>query len=92
MYSINWDTHSHYCANSYIADIGDLRVVLKEQSNFWQLSIGIRVYAKDGVQSMVRPTVSVTKFEKPCDADTAKSLTNEYIDRFICSILANLSV
>lgn len=54
--------------------------------------MGIRVYSKDGKQSMVRPTVLVTQFAKPCDADVAKALANEYIDRFVSSILNNLSM
>lgn len=92
MYSINWDTQSTYTANSFIADIGDLRIILKDRKNSWQLYMGIRVYSKDGKQSMVRPTVLVTQFAKPCDADAAKALANEYIDRFISSILNNLSM
>ena len=90
MYSIDWDTKASGNAHSFIADIGDLRIILKDQSKCWQLYIGIRVYSKDGATSMVRPTVLVTQFDKPCEADTAKSLANEYIDRFISSIIANL--
>ena len=91
MYSINWDTQTTHTAHSFIADIGDLHIVLKDRKNDWQLYIGIRVYSKDGSQSMVRPTVLVTQFEKPCDEDTAKSLTNEYINHFISSILNDIA-
>lgn len=92
MYSIDWDTKSSNTAHSYIADIGDLRVILKDQSKCWHLYMGIRVYSKDGSTSMVRPTVFVTQFDKPCDVDTAKALASEYVDRFISSIIANLSI
>jgi len=91
MYSINWDAHTTHTAHSFIADIGDLHIVLKDRKNDWQLYIGIRVYSKDGSQSMVRPTVLVSQFEKPCDEDTAKSLTNEYINHFISSILNDIA-
>lgn len=92
MYSIDWDTKVSDNTHNFIADIGDLRIVLKDQSKCWQLYMGIRVYSKDGSTSMVRPTVSVTQFDKPCDSDTAKSLASEYVDRFISSIIANLSI
>ena len=92
MYSINWDTQTTHTAHSFIADIGDLHIVLKDRKNDWQLYMGIRVHSKNGSQSMVRPTALVTQFDKPCDEDTAKSLTNEYIDRFVTSILNNLSM
>lgn len=91
MYSINWDTQTTHTAHSFIADIGDLHIVLKDRKNGWQLYMGIRVHSKDGSHSMVRPTVLVTQFDKPCDEDAAKSLTNEYIDRFVSSIVNNLS-
>ncbi len=92
MYSIDWDTKASNNAHSFIADIGDLRIVLKDQSKCWQLYMGIRVYSKDGSTSMVRPTVLVTQFDKPCDADAAKLLASEYVDCFVSSILDNLSI
>lgn len=91
MYSINWDTQTTHTAHSFIADIGDLHIVLKDRKNDWQLYMGIRVHSKDVSHSMVRPTVLVTQFDKPCDEDAAKLLTNEYINRFVSSILNNLS-
>lgn len=91
MYSINWDTQTTHTAHSFIADIGDLHIVLKDRKNVWQLYMGIRVHSKDGSHSMVRPTVLVTQFDKPCDEDAVKLLTNEYINRFVSSILNSLS-
>ena len=88
MYMVNWKTQTAHC---FISDIGDLHFVLKERNNCWQLYMGIRVYSKDGAQSMVRPTVLVTQFDKPCEADDAKALADEYIDRFVSSILNNIS-
>lgn len=87
MYKINWDKPYQSTKSSLIIDIGDVRLLLKEKTDFWQLDIGIRVYTKDHTNSMVRPPVNLTRFPKPCDFETAKCLTEEYFDNFLSSII-----
>lgn len=91
MYKINWDKPYKTSKSGLIIDIGDIRLLLKEQSNCWQLDIGIRVYNNDHTNSMVRPPVNVTKFYKPCNCDDAKLLAEEYLNNFLLSILNKLT-
>lgn len=76
---------------SYITEIGDLRVILKEYPNHWWLSIGIRSYSKDRSKSMVRPPANIFQFEKPCTDEQAIARANEYMDNFIKAIVADFS-
>ena len=87
MYKINWDKPYQSSKSGLIIDIGDIRLILKEHSDCWQLDIGIRVYTKDHTKSMVRPPTNLTRFPKPCDFETAKCLTEEYFDNFLSSII-----
>lgn len=82
---ITWKNRSNTRKN-YIADIGDLHVILKRQNSCWQLSMCIRVYSQDKKQNMLRPAVIVNKFDKDCTAEEAKALTYEYIQDFLCGI------
>ena len=91
MYKINWDNPVKISKTGIIVDIGDIRLLLKEHSNHWQLDMGIRVYSKDKNSSMIRPPVNVTRFTKPCDFETAKCLTQDFLNCFLNSILNELS-
>lgn len=87
MYKINWDNPVKTSKTGIIVDVGDIRLLLKEHSDYWQLDMGIRVYTKDKSSSMIRPPVNVTRFTKPCDFDEAKILAEEYLNNFLSSIL-----
>ena len=78
-------------AGCHLSDIGDLRIVLKEQNDYWQLSMGFRVYSKDGSKSMVRPTCNIAQFEKPCDEEQAKNLACDFVDKFIKKVVNDFS-
>jgi len=84
---ISWNKQ----AGCHIADIGDLRIILKEHDKYWQLSMGFRIYTKDGSQSMIRPTSNITQFEKPCDIEQAKKLAHSHVEKFVSGIMADLS-
>jgi len=75
----------------HLTDIGDLRIVLKEQNDYWQLSMGFRVYSKDGSKSMVRPTCNIIQFDKPCDEEQAKNLACDFVDKFIMKVVNDFS-
>ena len=93
MIKIAWDNIPHTTKNKcFIADIGDVRIFLKEQPNRWLLEIGIRVYTKDRSRSMVRPPVTLTTFDNPCTLDEAKELTAKYLDSFFSSIYSAVEV
>ena len=91
MYTINWEKPVKETKNAVIIDIGDIRLLLKHQSNCWELNMGIRVYTNDRSSSMVRPPVNVARFPKSCDIDEAKSLTEKYINEFLSSTLLALT-
>ncbi len=84
MYIIPWHTNS--TDKKSIADIGDVRLILKAQSNNWILSMGIRVYTKDGNRSMVRPPVAVLHIPMPCELNKAKKIADAYFKSFLSSI------
>lgn len=87
MISIPWNTlPTKSKAKHHTADVGDLRIILTEQEMHWTLNFGIRVYSKDRTKSMVRPHVCITTFDKPCPLETAKSLTEEYLEDFLSKI------
>lgn len=93
MIKITWDNIPHTTkSKSFIADIGDIRIILKEQQSQWLLEMGIRVYTKDRSRSMVRPPVTLTTFDKPCTLDEAKELTAKYLDTFFSSIYSAVEV
>lgn len=93
MIKITWDNIPHTTkSKSFIADIGDIRIILKEQQTKWLLEMGIRVYTKDHSSSMVRPPVTLTTFDKPCSLDDAKELTAKYLDTFFSSIFSAVEV
>jgi len=87
MYKINWENPFKTTKTGIIIDIGDIRLILKEHSDHWQLDMGIRVYTSDKSSSIVRPPINATRFPKPCDFETAKCLTEEYFDNFLSSII-----
>lgn len=87
MYKINWDNPFKISKSGLIIDVGDIRLLLKEHSDCWQLNMGIRTYTNDKEHSMVRPPVNVARFSKPCDIEEAKNLTEEYLNDFLSSIL-----
>lgn len=91
MYKINWDNPVKTSKSGIIVDIGDIRLLLKEHSDYWQLDIGIRVYTKDKSSSMIRPPVNVARFSKPCNFESVKYLTQDFLNSFLKSILNKLS-
>lgn len=92
MYMIPWETCSNETKNSVIADIGDIRLILKPNTDTWTLSMGIRVYTKDKTKSMVRPPATVLQIPMPCELDEAKKVTSEYFDQFISSVIDSLNL
>jgi len=90
MYMIPWETCSTQTKNSITADIGDIRLILKLHPSNWILSMGIRVYTKDGLHSMVRPPATVLQIPLPCEVDEAKEITQEYFNNFLSSIINTL--
>ena len=87
---IEWKRHTN-TRQSYIADAGDLRIILKKQHTCWQLLFGIRVYTQDRKQSMVRPSVAITTFDKNCSTEEAQNLTYEHIREFVSGISKDLT-
>ena len=87
MYKINWDKPYQSSKSGLIIDVGDIRLLLKEQRDCWKLDMGIRVYNNDHTNSMVRPPVNVARFPKPCDYETAICLTEDYFDNFLSNII-----
>lgn len=92
MYMIPWETCSNETKNSIIADIGDIRLILKSGTENWTLSMGIRVYTKDKSKSMVRPPATVLQIPMPCEPEEAKKITEKYFDQFISSIINSLDI
>ena len=90
MHSIPWQKIST-TKNNVIADIGDIRLILQEHPKQWTLQMGIRVYTTDRSKSMIRPPVTVTQFQQPCDPDKAKIMAEEYFTNFLSSVLSNIS-
>lgn len=90
MYIIPWESCSTKTKNGITADIGDIRLILTKHPATWTLSMGIRVYTKDGSQSMVRPPATVLQIPMPCELDEAKNITQEYFDKFISSVIDTL--
>ena len=86
---IPWKNQSNTSKN-YIADIGDLHLILKRQNSCWQLSMCIRVYSHDKKQNMLRPAVAVAKFDKNCTLKEAQHLTFEYLQEFQSNIAKSL--
>lgn len=91
MYTIPWEACSTETKNSVIADIGDIRLILKLYPQNWVLSMGVRVYTKDGLHSMVRPPAMVLQIPLPCEKEDAKAITQEYLNNFLSSILNTLT-
>lgn len=93
MISIPWNTLPPKSrAKHHTADVGDLRIILIEQEMHWTLNFGIRVYSKDRTKSMVRPHVCITTFDKPCTLETAKTLTEEYLEEFLSKISSAITI
>ncbi len=90
MYTIPWETCSTETKNSITADIGDIRLILKLYPKNWVLSMGVRVYTKDGSHSMVRPPATVLQIPLPCEKEEAKAITQEYFNNFLSSVLNTL--
>lgn len=90
MYIIPWETCSNETKSSVIADIGDIRLILKANTDNWTLSMGIRVYTKDKSKSMVRPPATVLQIPMPCELNEAKKITEEYLNQFLSSIHESL--
>lgn len=82
---IEWKRHSNK-KQCFIADAGDLHIILKKQHTCWQLLISIRVYTQDRKRSMIRPSVAVTKFNKDCSVEEAQHLAYKFIQDFISGI------
>ena len=78
-------------SGNYSAEIGDLKVLLKEYPEHWWLSMGIRSYSKDMSKSMMRPPVNVIQFEKPCDDAQVILRANDYLGKFIAKITNDFS-
>lgn len=76
---------------SYVAEIGDLRVVVKEYNEYWWLSMGIRSYSSDMSVGMFRPAVNIIQFPKPCTEEQALELANDYMEKFIGRIVSDAS-
>lgn len=72
---------------TYTAELGGLKVILKEYPEYWWLSMGIRSYSKDMSKSMMRPPVNVIQFAKPCDDNQAIHHANEYMEKSISGIV-----
>ena len=89
MYKIPWNT-AKTSKNGYIIDLSDLRLILYEYPNYWQLSISLKAYSADKSKSAFRPTANIIQFEKPCDIEQAKESTEAYINEFITSLLDSL--
>ena len=87
---IEWKRHSNK-KQCFIAEAGDLHIILKKQHSCWQLLFGIRVYTQDRKQSMVRPPVAITTFEKNCSTEEAQNLTYEHIREFVSGISKDLT-
>ena len=85
---ITWNKQQ---SGNYIAEIGDLKVLLKEYPEHWWLSMGIRSYSKDMSKSMMRPPVNVIQFEKPCDDEQVILRANDYLGKFIAKITNDFS-
>lgn len=91
MYIIPWDTCPTKTKNNIIADIGDIRLILAQHPATWTLSMGIRVYSKDGPRSMVRPPATVLQIPQPCDIDEAKEQSQIYFNKFLSSVINSAS-
>lgn len=91
MYILPWNTCSTKTRNHIIADIGDIRLILTQHPASWTLSMGIRVYTKDGSNSMVRPPVTILQIPQPCDVDEAKEQTQIYFNKFLSSVINSIS-
>ena len=85
---ITWNKQQ---SGNYSAEIGDLKVLLKEYPEHWWLSMGIRSYSKDMSQSMMRPPVYIIQFEKPCDDEQVILRANDYLGKFIAKITNDFS-
>lgn len=85
---ITWNKQQ---SGNYSAEIGDLKVLLKEYPEHWWLSMGIRSYSKDMSKSMMRPPVNVIQFEKPCDDEQVILRANDYLGKFIAKITNDFS-
>lgn len=90
MQLIPWETCSTETKNGVIADIGDIRLILKRNSNNWTLSMGIRVYTTDRSHSMVRPPSTVLQIPLPCELEEAKEITQKYFTKFLASVINTL--
>lgn len=90
MYKIPWHT-AQTSKNGLIIDLSNLRLILHEHPNYWQLSIGIKAYSTNKSVSAFRPPVNIIQFEKPCDIEQAKDLTEAYMNEFITSLLNSLN-
>lgn len=86
MYKIPWNT-AKTSKNGYIID---LRLILFEYPNYWQLSISLKAYSADKSKSAFRPAANIIQFAKPCDIEQAKESTEAYINEFITSLLDSL--
>ena len=82
---IQWKNNTN-TGRSFIADAGDLRLILQKKHTCWQLLISIRVYTQDRKRSMIRPSVAVTKFDKDCSVEEAQHLAYKFIQDFIYGI------
>ncbi len=87
---IQWKTQSN-TSKKFVADVGDLHLILKRQSSYWQLSMCIRVYSQDTTKNMLRPAVVITKFDKDYTATEAKQLTLAYLENFLAKITQALT-
>ena len=87
MYKIDWDKPLKSSKSGLAIDIGDIRLILIESSNYWPLDMGIRAYDSNREISMVRPPVNVMRISKPCDLEEAKIRTEEYLNQFLTSII-----
>jgi len=82
---IRWKSNTT-AGRSFIADTGDLRLILQKQHTCWQLLIGIRVYTQDRKKSMLRPAAAITKFDKDCSIEEAQHLAYIFIQNFIAGV------
>ena len=90
MYKIPWNA-AKTSKNGFIIDLSDLRLILHEYPNCWQLSISIKAYSTDKSKSAFRPAASIIQFTKPCDSEQAKEYTEAYINEFTTSLLNSLN-
>lgn len=86
MQVIPWETYSTKSKNCVIADIGDIRLILKRNPANWTLSMGIRVYTEDRNISMVRPPCTVMQMPKSFELEEAKEISQQYFFNFLASV------